>query len=148
MKCHSDVSEALIEQGSGLLYILEKYYCDNKVDIDPRLTRQGSGLDNAAKKKAQKREKIKTALKLVLPSVRSAWRKIGINFSRQQLLESMVPAAGKKGAAKEIIEAGKSLTEQKLSMVKKVVKSTTLKNKLSQLCRGGANIFSLSSRRP
>ena len=64
LECDSDVSEALIEQGSGLLYILEKYYCDNKVDIDPRLTRQGSGLDKADRK-AQKREKIKTALKLV-----------------------------------------------------------------------------------
>ena len=50
LECHSDVSEALIEQGSGLLYIIEKYYCENKVDIDPKLTKQGSGLDKADKK--------------------------------------------------------------------------------------------------
>ena len=59
---------------------------------------------------------------------------MGLKYSRQQLLESMVPAAGKKGAAKEIIEAGKSLTEKKLSMKKKAVKNNSLKCKLKQLC--------------
>ena len=66
---------------------------------------------------------------------------MGLNFSRQQLLESMVPAAGKKGAAKEIIEAGKSLTDKRLSKVKKGVKLSMLKNKLKQLCSGGSNSF-------
>ena len=140
LECDSDVSEALIEQGSGLLYIIEKYYCDNKVDIDPKLTRQGSDLSKAANK-AKERAKIKTALKLVLPSVRSAWRKMGLKYSRQQLLESMVPAAGKKGAAKEIIEAGKSLTDKRLSKVKKGVKHSMLKSKLRQLCSGGSKSF-------
>ena len=111
------------------------------------MTKQGSDLSKADKT-AKKRAKIKTALKMVLPSVRSAWRKMGLKYSRPQLLESMVPAAGKKGAAKEIIEAGKSLTEEKLSKVKKGVKNSTLKNKLAQLCRGGSKSFSLSSRRP
>ena len=140
LECNSDVSEALIEQGSGLLYIIEKYYCENKVDIDPKLTRQGSDLSKADKT-AKKRAKIKTALKMVLPSVRSAWRKMGLKYSRQQLLESMVPAAGKKGAAKEIIEAGKLLTAKRLSKVKKGVKHSMLKSKLRQLCSGGPKSF-------
>ena len=66
---------------------------------------------------------------------------MGLKYSRQQLLESMVPAAGKKGAAKEIIEAGKSLTEEKLSKVKKGVKHSMLKSKLRQLCSGGPKSF-------
>ena len=147
LECNSDVSEALIEQGSGLLYIIEKYYCENKVDIDPKLTRQVSDLSKADKT-AKKRAKIKTALKMVLPSVRAAWRKMRLKYSRQQLLESMVPAAGKKGAAKEIIEAGKSLTDKQLSKVKKGFKHSMLKAKLRQLCSGGSKSFSLSSRRP
>ena len=147
LECNSDVSEALTEQGSGLLYIIEKHYCENKIDIDPKLTKQGSDLSKADKT-AKKRAKIMTALKMVLPSVRAAWRKMGLKYPGQQLLESMVPFAGKKGAAKEIIEAGKLLTAKQLAKVKKGVKHSMLKSKLRQLCSGGSKSFSLSSRRP
>ena len=102
LECNSDVSDALIEQGSGLLYIIEKYYCESKVDIDPKLTKQGSDLSKADKT-AKKRAKINAALKIVLPNVRRAWRKMGVEYSRQHLLESMVPAAGKKSAKKEVV---------------------------------------------
>ncbi len=39
LECNSDVSDALIEQGSGFLYIMAKCYCDNEVDI--RFERHG-----------------------------------------------------------------------------------------------------------
>ncbi len=104
LECDSGVSDALIEQGSGLLYIVEKYYCDSKVEIDPNLTKQASvgKLDAQAKQRAE----IKTALKTVLPAVRAGWKKLGLKYSRQQLLESLVPAAGKKCVGKELAEAG------------------------------------------
>ena len=140
LECHSDVSEALLEQGSGLLYIIEKYYSDRKVEIDPLLTRQSAkgGKDDA---KVKQRPKIKAALKLVLPDVRAQWKKLKVKYSRQQLIESLIPAAGQKGAAKKLIEAGTSLSCKKASVVKKVVKKHALKETLKKLCSAGSNSF-------
>ena len=140
LECNSDVSDALIEQGSGLLYIMEKYYCDSKVEIDPRLTKQASE-QGKLDTKAKQRAKIKAALKIVLPNVRAAWRKKGLKYSRQQLLESLVPAAGKKGVGKELVEAGKSLTESKASSIKKHLLKNTFRDKLKKLCSGGPKSF-------
>ena len=68
--------------------------------------------------KVKQHAKIKAALKIVLPSVRESWKKLGLKYSRQQLLESLVPAADKKGVGKELVEAGKSLKESKASSIK------------------------------
>ena len=140
LECHSDVSEALPEQGSGLLYILEKYYSDSKVEIDPLLTKQSAkgGKDDA---KVKQRAKIKAALKLVLPDVRAQWKKLKVKYSRQQLIESLIPAAGQKGAAKKLIEAGTSLSCKKASVVKKAVEKHALKETLKKLCSAGSKSF-------
>ena len=88
LECNSDVSDALIEQGSGLLYILDKYYGDSKLEIDPNLSKQGAD-SSKVEAKAKQRAKIKAALNIVLPSVRASWKKLGLEYSRQQLRRSL-----------------------------------------------------------
>jgi len=143
LECDVDVSEELIEQGSGLLYILDKFYFEKTVDIDPNLSTQGG---TRAKSKAEERAKVKAALKIVLPDLRAKFRAKGLKFSRKQLLESLVPCAGKKGAAKELIDESKLISEAKKSKVRKGIEKSRLKGILSRLVSRGPKSFFVKFR--
>ena len=142
LECHVDVSDALVEQGSGLMYILDKYYCERKVELDPNLSKQCSERAKHTAK-AKQRAKIKAALRIVLPSLRAKWKKMGLKFSRQQLLESLVPCASQRNGVVELLAQSKCVvdSEVKLSAAVKGVKKSKLKSTLKMLCSSGPKGF-------
>ena len=58
---------------------------------------------------AKRKEKVKAALKVLLPQWRKQMRKEGLSFSRQQLLQSSVPQGGVKGVKDKILRDSKEV---------------------------------------
>jgi len=143
LECDVDISDELVEQGSGLLYILDKFYADQKIELDPNLSKQSSV---STKAKRNQRAKVKSALKIILPHLRSQLRKRGLKYSRQQLLESLVPVAGKKGVAKGLIAESKLISETKAAKLYKSVKKNKLNHILNKLCSRGTKSFFVKFR--
>ena len=103
LSCDVDLSSEMPEDVSFFVQLKAEVENRRKRAVDEFLSSQVKGTEQKKKEKQIKRMKIKAALKVLLPSWRRKMRKDGLKFSRQQLLETLVPKAGVKGKAKQTL---------------------------------------------
>ena len=110
LECGVDVDENDEDDIGGLLKLKELEHNRRRVAIDKHLTSQVPKQELSAK--AAQRAKINQSLKILLPAWREEMRKkVGIECSRKQMLQALIPKAGETKKTEKLLSEAQKLTK-------------------------------------